>query len=150
MAEFPVRTNADLTIYNKHVAGGVEAWQRAQIQAVAWENRKGANVLRAGGNIAADQAAVYIPFARGDNYLAPRAWQALADKTGKWTLQVGDFIVKGLVEDDVHGEIEDSPPVPAFTISDLKAKYDDVLQVTSVDTMDSGSLSIRHWQLGAK
>ena len=38
----------------------------------------------------------------------------------------------------------------SFTPSDLLAKYDDVLRITSVDTFDMGSLSMRHWKVGAK
>ncbi|MFZ2196153.1 MAG: hypothetical protein WAV13_00360 [Thermodesulfovibrionales bacterium] len=136
-----MKTNTDMTIYNKYVVAGVETYKRTQIIAVQWENRKGANVLRTGGTTAADQVAVFIPWARGANYLKPKAWQALADKTGKWTLQVGDFIVKGLVADEIG---------PGFLMSALKAKYDDVLAITSIDTMDQGSQVLWHWQLGAK
>ena len=134
-----MKTNSDLTIYNR--VANSETYQRTQIVGVVWENRKAANVLASGGNIAADQASIYIPLARGAAYLAPKAWQALVTKTGKWTLQNGDYIVKGLVTDTIG---------TGFTITALKAKYDDVLQITSVDTMDSGSPALQHWQLGAK
>ena len=134
-------TNADLTIFNKHYdpTSKSEKYQRTQIVGVVWENRKAANVIKS-GLISADQVAIYIPFARGANYLQPIAWQALSNKTGKWTLQIGDFVVKGLVNDSITS---------SFTISDLKAKYNDVLSIKSVDTMDRGSAHMRHWQLGA-
>lgn len=144
-----MRTNADLTLYNRYVEGNVELYQRTQILGVSWENRKARNVLASGGNIAADQAVIYIPLERGADFVAPKAWMALADKEGKWTLVVGDYVVKGLVEDEIHGPMT-SPPLPAFTITKLKAKYDDVLAISSVDTMDLGSTSMRHWQIGAK
>lgn len=136
-----MRTNTGATIYNKYIDPTTrsEKWQRAQLVAVMWENRKAANVIKS-GLLAADQAAIYIPFSLGANYLDPVAWQALVTKTGMWTLQVGDVIVKGLVSDEITG---------AFTITSLKAKYDDVLKITSVDTMDMGSASMQHWQLGA-
>jgi hypothetical protein len=35
-------------------------------------------------------------------------------------------------------------------MTDLKAKYDDVLTITSVDTFDNGSDYMRHWRAGAK
>lgn len=136
-----MRTNTGLTLYNRYIDDGAEEYQRTQIEAVAWENRKGANVLRTGGDLAADQAAIYIPFAQGEGYVGPKAWQALETKTGAWTLQVGDFVVKGLISDEIGAE---------FTMSDLKAKYDDVLRITSVDTMDLGSVAMRHWKVGAK
>lgn len=140
-------TNANATIFNKYISGGAEVYQRTQIvdpdgdYSVAWENRKGANVLQTGGNIAADHAAIYIPMAGNDAYRAPKAWQALVSKVGFWTLQTGDYIVKGLVTDAISG---------AFTISSLKAKYDDVLQITTVDTYDAGPDDLQHWQVGGK
>ncbi len=136
-----MRTNADLTIYNKYVSSGVEKWQRTVIADVAWENRKAANVIATGGNIQANSARVFIPFARGTDYLKPIAWLALVSKTGKWTLQEGDVVVKGSVSDSI---------TDAFTISSLKAKYDDVFSVASVDEMISGSKSMWHWNVGLR
>lgn len=138
-----MKTNADLTIYNKYTdpTTRTEKYQRTQVRRVAWENSKASNVLQTGGQIAADQATLYIPFQRGANYLKPKAWQALTTKTGKWTIQEGDLIVKGLVSDTISS---------SFTPTALKAKYDDVLVISSVDTMDAGSPAMHHWQVGAK
>lgn len=136
-----MRTNAGLTIYNRYILAGAEAYQRTQIAAVAWEARKAANTLATGGNIASDSASVFIPFAcpEATNYRAPKAWQL--SRAGKWTLQNGDYIVKGLVTDEIG---------VGFTMSQLKAKYDDCLQISSVDVMDMGSLNMQHWKIGAK
>lgn len=147
-----MRTNCDITLYNRYLVSGAEKWQRMQITApvgyaVLWENRKASNVIRS-GLLAADQATIYIPFSRGAAFLAPKAWQALTTKTANWTLQVGDLIVKGRVTDEIHDAIV-SPPSVAFTVTMLKAKYDDVLTIKSVDTMDLGSVSLRHWKVGA-
>ena len=137
-----MRTNANATLYNKYTdpVTRSEKYQRVGIVGVAWENRKAANVRSMGGLAAADQARVFIPLARGTNFLKPKAWQALTTKTGKWTLQVGDLIVKGLVSDEIQ---------TGFTVTQLKAKYDDVLVITSVDTMDAGSPGMQHWNIGA-
>jgi hypothetical protein len=153
-----MRTNGHFTVYNKYIdpSTRAEVYQRAVILDVAWENRKAANVLASGGQMSADAATIYISFARGKNYLAPKAWQALASKTGKWTLQEGDVIVKGNVSDEIHPLVPavpgtpGTPAVPAFTVTSLKAKYDFVMVISSVDTMDSGSPSMRHWRVGAK
>ena len=134
-----MRTNCSITVYNRYVVSGTETYQRIQVLDVGWENRKAANVLKS-GLLAADQATVFIPFARAANYVAPKAWLALSTKTGKWTLQMGDYLVKGLVADEITTQ---------FTVTSLKAKYDDVLQVKSVDTKDMGSASMRHFQVGA-
>jgi hypothetical protein len=147
-----MRTNCDLTIYNQYLVSGVAKWQRTQITApvgfaVLWENRKASNVIRS-GLLAADQATIYIPFARGAAYLASKAWQALTVKTGFWTLQKGDIVVRGLVTDEIHDAVV-SPPSAAFTVTMLKAKYDDVLVISSVDFMDAGSVSLHHWKVSA-
>ena len=146
----PLQTNSDVTLYNRYLSSGAEKYQRTVITGVAWENRKAANVLASGGNIASDQVAVYIPLARGAAYVAPKAWLALSSKTGYWTLNVGDVIVRGAVTDEIHEAVVGPPAVAAFRLSDLKAKYDDVLAITSVDAMDMGSPSMQHWQVGAK
>lgn len=134
-------TNANLTIYNKYIdpATRTEKYQRATITGVFWENRKAANKLASGGQIASDQARVFIPFRCGAAYIKPKAWQALSVKTGKWTLQEGDIIVNGAVTDEI---------TTSFTVTALKAKYDDVLAITSVDTNDA--LNLEHWEVGAK
>ena len=134
-------TNADCTIYNKYLQSGSEKYQRTVIYDVTWENRKAANVLASGGNIAANAARVFILFERGADYLKPKAWLALVSKTGKWTLAEGDIVVKGVVTDEITG---------GFTITNLKAKYDDCFTVASVDTMDIDSECMWHWNVGLK
>ncbi len=137
-----MRTNADITVYNKYIDPSTRTakYQRTVVYEVTWENRKAANVI-ASGLIAADSVAIFIPMARGSgSYKAPAAWQALSSKTGAWTLQVEDFIVRGVVTDEIG---------TGFSVSDLKAKYDSVVSIKSVDLMDQGSLAMRHWQVGA-
>lgn len=134
-----MRTNCSMTIYNKYIVSGTETYQRTQILDVEWENRKAANVIKS-GLLAADQATVFIPWARCAAHLTPKVWLALTTKTGKWTLAVGDYIVKGLVADEIAS---------GFTMTSLKAKYDDVLQIKSVDVRDMGSISMWHFQIGA-
>lgn len=137
-----MRNNSDITLYNKYVdsATRAEKYQRTQISGVLWENRKAANVIASGGNMAANQANIYIPYARGTAYKDPAAWQALVTKTGYWTLQDGDVVVRGLVSDSI---------TTSFTITDLKAKYADVHVIRSIDAMDMGSVGMSHWQIGA-
>jgi len=142
-----MKNNCAATIYNKFVISGSEHYQRTEISAVEWQNRKQANVIKS-GLLAADSVTVYVSFTVGDDYLKPKAWQALSVKTGKWTLAIGDVIVKGIVTDEIHDAVV-NPPSAAFTMTDLKAKYDDVVTIKSVDTMDMGSLLMRHWQIGA-
>ena len=130
-------TNVDCTVYNKYLVGRVDTYQRVQISDVHWEQR---HAVRGDLN-SPDVALVFIPFARGDNYLAPRIWQ-MSSKAGSWTLQIGDVIVKGLVSDELVAG--------TFTLSNLKAAYDDVLVIASVDTRDYGSSNMQHWEVTAR
>ena len=130
-------TEADCTIYNKYMVGRVDTWQRVQIEGVHWEQRHARE-----GNEDNDFTLVFIPFARGEDYLKPRRWQVLSNKSEHWTLQIGDVIVKGLVSDELVAG--------TFTLSNLKAAYDDVLMIASVDTRDFGSSALQHWEVTAR
>lgn len=135
-------TNAHLTIYNKYTdtTTRAEKYQRTTVKLVNWQGAKAvyqANV----GMVKSDTASIYIPFARGANYLDPVAWRALTTKTGKWTIQEGDVIVKGLVTDEI---------ITGFTVTNLRAKYNDVVVVTAIDVNDQGSANMQHWRVGAK
>ena len=133
-----MRTNSDITVFNKYRVANVDTWQQTQISDVAWEQRHARSQFDSD-----DLATVFIPLARGDDYLKPRVWQALSNKSANFTFQVGDVIVKGLVT----FALSSSPP---FTLSALKAAYDDVLVITAVDTFDYGSVSLQHYRIGAK
>jgi len=137
-----MKTNCQATLYNKYIvtATRAEAYQRTVLNAVYWENRRAVNRIASGGDIKADKVLVLIPFVLGTNYLEPIAWQKLVSKVGKWTLQAGDMIVRGAVTDEITG---------LFTMSDLKKKYNDVLSISSIDTMDAGSERVRHWEVSA-
>ena len=56
-----------------------------------------------------------------------------------WTLQEGDVIVLDLVDYDING---------TDTIANLRKNYDDVYEITSVDTKLKGGLP--HWEVGVK
>jgi hypothetical protein len=139
---FRRRTNANVTVYNKYkdAALHTEKYQRAQLQGVYWEDRQKIRQTK-GGMIDANTATIIIPFvAAGTAYLAPVTWQALVTKTGKMTLQEGDIIVRGLVTDEIGS---------SFTPSALKAKYDEVLTITSVEKFDTGAARLYYWAIGA-
>jgi len=135
-------TNSDLTIYNKYIDGTTrnEKYQRTTITGVMWQSAK-ASSAKNGGLLASNTATIFLPFARGTQYKEPQTWLALATKTGYWTLKEGDILVKGIVTDEITS---------LFTATNLKAKYNNVVIITSVDSMDMGSADMQHWQVGAK
>ena len=119
-----MRTNTDITVYRRTVVSGSEVYTRSVVYKVAWEDRRGVNA-RTPGEIKADDVTVYIPFARAIS-----------------ALNAGDILVKGVVTDVISS---------AFTPTQLRAKYPrQTVVVKTVDSMDMGSFSMRHWQIGAK
>ena len=130
--------NGHITIYNRYFESRLEKYQRTVIRDVVWQATKAVSG-RSTGVLASNVATVFIPMARGANYLKPKAWQAA--KSGKWTLQEGDVIVRGEATDNITTE---------YTITSLRAEYEDVVTITSVDAMDQGSPNVQHWQVGCK
>lgn len=131
--------NADITVYNKYIDSATrsEKYQRAEVKSVVWQSTKAISQMRT--QTAANVALVMIPFERGTQYAAPKAWQAA--KSGKWTLQEGDVIVRGIVTDEITG---------AYTITDLRAEHENVVTIASVDAMDQGSSNSQHWEVNCK
>jgi hypothetical protein len=120
-----MRTNADCTIYFKSVDPTTrsEEYTPVQVRGITWQGQVGARVI-APGVISEDKATIFIPLERGSLALAP-----------------GHVIVKGLVYDEIG---------PAFTITDLKAKYPgDVLTIRAVAKHDFGAPAMQHWEIGA-
>jgi hypothetical protein len=115
-------------------------FQRTEVSDVLWQSSQAVNKHR-GADLSANKAVIAIPFSECLAHLMPKAWLALADKTDNWTLQEGDVIVRGIVTDEVTTE---------FTMSDLRAKYDDVLEIVSAERMDQGSPNTHHWLIGCK
>jgi len=149
--------NADITIYNKYTDPSTrsEKYQRSVIQGVVWESTSGSaeakdwvSGVRA-GKLPRNAASLFIPITAGGAYLAPIAWQALTVKSGYWTLQADDVIVRGAVTDEITEAVID-PPAPAFTMTDLREKYDDIVGILAVDLMDRGSIAVRHWAVDCR
>ena len=118
-----MRTNSSMTVYSKSVVGGVDSWSRFIIPAVEWENARIATTLQAGGTIEGDKVSVFIPITPNN-----------------FTINPGDYIVKGSVYDDISS---------TFTISDLKRKYSTAAVVREVNKLDFGSPALQHWEIGA-
>jgi len=119
-----MNTNTDLTLYSRSVSGGVESWTRSVIENVHWENRKAANVI-ASGLLDANKVDVYIP---------------LHGQTAEISIKAGDVIAEGIITKTISS---------AYTISQLKKDYDDVVTVKSVDRYDFGSPHMHHLRIGA-
>lgn len=128
--------NGHITIYNKYIESRAEKYQRTIIRDVVWQATDA--ISRAKEQVAVNSALIMIPFARGADYQKPKTWQA--DRLG-WTLQEGDIIARGVVANEITS---------GYTVSDLRAAYDDVVMIFSVAAMDEGSANVQHWEVNGK
>lgn len=133
-------TNTAMTVYNKYVENREEKFQRTVLSAVQWDS-SAATVKRKSADMQNNKAVIALPHYIGVAYLKKNAWLAAADKTAFWTLKEGDIVVRGNVADEI---------TTGFTLSDLRAKYDDVLEIVSVAFMDQGSPNTHHWEILCK
>lgn len=81
---------------------------------------------------------------RKKTFITPKAYMALEDKTGYWTLAPGGvssavdcFFVRGIV-------------VSELGYNKLRESVDDVYDISTVDTRDFGSADMQHWQVGGR
>lgn len=130
--------NDTCTVYNKYANAGVEMWQRTVLTGVFWDSVRGSNFRKTGVENA-DSVFVLIPHkVKADRqFLPPQEWQSLEDKTGSWTLQPGDTIIKG----NIAYEVEKS--------SKELERFDGCHKITKVDSKLFNS-SMAHWECGAK
>lgn len=121
------------------------------LHGVFFDAAKAANV-RTSGLEGADSVNLFIPFGVDaydglyagldehprKKFVGPKEYEAAADKSGLWTMDVGVncFFVKGEVVE------------PGKSFQYINANYDDVYKVTKVDEKDFGSPAMQHWEVG--
>lgn len=135
-------SNADITIYNCYGKGTrSESWQRTQIKGVEWYGGQAVTVTDSGLQSASTYT-VRIPAYRepaGKTFSMPADYKAAADPSGLWTLQNGDIIVRGLVDDDATGSTA------------ITGKYADrCFTVTGWRDNRRGSAWVQHWRVDGK
>lgn len=107
--------NDTVTVYNgvRSVGGGRTglSWHRRVIDGCRW----GVEVyFNEKGGATAPGAKVLIDIPSDTDFVSRGEWDALEDKTGKFTLAAGDIAVLGIAEDEISG---------AVTPDALLAKY---------------------------
>ena len=95
----------------------------------------------------ADAATLFVPMSinPGKEYVTPKVWKALPDKSNYWTLFDGGetsgaecYFVKGVA-------------ATAVSYAEARNTYDYVYRITSVDLRDFGhNTSMHHWMVGGK
>lgn len=129
-----MQTNAMITVYNHYIDQKTQEdyYQRTVIGSVFWDSAS---------LIDKEDVTVYIPFAASSErqYIEPKAFAALKDKSAYWTLGMEDKIVRGSI---------DFEPDATQRIGDLEQRYDGVITIKRVDTRDYGSKAMQHWEVG--
>lgn len=133
----PKAVSCAMTIYN-NVDKENGKWVFTQLDGVMWDNSKARNV-NTSGIANADALNLIIPFdvtvIEGKEYKEPKEWKSKPENS--WTIQTGDIIVKGFVDDVILKQ------------SDLEKKYDEVYVVNTIDAKIFGSKNMWHWEVGA-
>lgn len=124
-------TNTSMSVFNKYKSTYTDkiSYKKHLIKNVFWDDSLGVNLDTGYEN--ADKVNIYIPFNKNDlsRYIEPKQYNG-----NGWTLQNGDFIIKGdAVETEVNG------------IKDLK-DYE-VFEITVIDKKDFGSTNMQHFEI---
>ena len=130
-------TNTNISVYNKYTDENKNIiFKKHLIDNVFWDDSKGVNLKMGYEN--ADDVNVFIPKKENDmsKYIQPKKYKGL-DNT--WTLNNGDFIVKGNTEEK---EI--------FSLKELVKKYDNVFTISLVNDKDFGSYNMQHFEIRGK
>lgn len=127
-------TNTSMSVFNKYTDTFTKeiTYKKHLIENVFWDDSKGVNLNH--GYDEADEVNIYIPKNKNDmsEYVKPKQYNGIG-----WTLQNGDFIIKGItIENEVSG-IKDLSSYETFTI-------------TMVDDKDFGSKNMHHFEIRGK
>jgi hypothetical protein len=139
-----MRTNADITVYNRRVSGQDETFYITHIRNVSWQQHYFTIIPNAGlvasvsslGYVGSNVFSVRIPVVQATmdkTYVTPAAYKT-SDPATTFTLMEGDWVVKGITNDALQTAI----------LHNLEA-----MQVRSVhDNRDTRlSAPMRHWRL---
>jgi len=131
-----LKTNSSATIYNRYLdpITLTDKWQKHLVHQVYWEGGRSVKLLN--GLVNNNACRVYIPCNANylTDYLPPLDFKD--NRSGHWTIQVGDIIVKGTVTDEID------------RISDLEKLYSDVYTINYFKDNRYGSSNMWHFEVG--
>ena len=130
-------TNTSMSLYNKYTDEEKNVvFKKHLIDNLFWDDSKGIN--RNLGYENADDVNVFIPKSQNDmsGYVEPKKYKGLSNT---WTLENGDFIVKGNTDES-----------EVLSLKDLAKKYDNVFTISLVDDKDFGSRNMHHFEIRGK
>lgn len=124
-------TNTKMSVFNKYTEPFTKevTFKKHVIDDVFWDDSKGVNLNKGYDN--ADAVNIYIPKDKNDmsEYVNAKKYNG-----NGWTLNNGDFIIKGEVAEDEVSGIKELITYEVFTI-------------TMVDDKDFGSSNMQHFEI---
>lgn len=127
-------TNTNISVFNKHTDSFTKdiTYKKHIIDKALWFNDKTVTLNQGYENN--DDITVFIPKNENDmsEYVKPKNYNGIG-----WTLQNGDFIIRGLVTDNEVSGIKDLSNYEVFVI-------------TTVDDNDFGSEDMHHFEIRGK
>lgn len=137
-------TNADITLYNKVYDrdAGANRYYRTVLKGVNWQDTTAIQAAEK-GIVSADVAEIYIPFEveTEKQFRKPKNFVQETEKAGLFTVEAGDLVVRGIVENELASAKDEEW---------LKNAYDDVRTIAVVETNDNGSPDLQHWKVTAE
>lgn len=127
-------TNTKMSIFNRYVQPLTKqvTFKKHVVDNVFWDNDH--NVTQDKGYDKRNSVQVFVPKNQNDlsDYVEPKQF----DNQTNWTINTGDIIVKGEVEETL-----------IYKISELSSKYENVFTITFVDNKDYGSSEMHHFEI---
>lgn len=126
-------TNTSMSLFNKYTEPTTKnvSYKKKLVKEVFWDDSLGINLNAGYEN--ADKVNIYIPFNKNEedlkSYIEPKQYNG-----NGWTIQNGDFIIKGDVDKTEVGGIKD-------------LKNYEVFEITVVDKKDFGSYNMQHFEI---
>jgi len=133
-----MRTDSTITIFNRKVVERRERFLPTIISGVTWYGHSGMGTT----NDSSDSFKVRIPLTSdrsGKDYVDAADFKALTleETQTRWTIQKGDFVVRGSFDQEISSE------------SDLTSASADVFVVSMyADNTIRGSEQVKHWLIG--
>lgn len=127
-------TNTKMCVFNRYVQPLTKAvtFKKHIIDNVFWDDIKA--TIQDKGYDKRNTVQVFIPKDKNDisAYVEPKEY----DGETNWTLNIGDIIVKGDVEE-----------TEVNRLSELSSKYENVFTILTVDNKDYGSSNMQHFEI---
>lgn len=140
---YPVWWDKTITIFNKIVGEDNKvSWQRTVINGCFW---KYINETKYVDNVKMQTKEVICRIPEQENYVPYLQWKTLDDKSNKFTLRTGDFVVYGEVDDVVDEYTKGQ------RATDILNKYREVNLAFQIDVFTDNTgdvLNSEHYRLG--